>query len=143
MTYRGHAVLRTLIRCHFSPVATTGQRYVYTGSSDGRIHIYSLDGRVVQVLDRAHSHPLIDRSSGSYNDPADLRLRTHPRKGRTGYSPPVVRDVSWAPYAPQLMSTAWEDRGAVEGSIALHEWAGRPGEALEDRVERAGLEARG
>ncbi|GAA5923660.1 hypothetical protein JCM3775_000463 [Rhodotorula graminis] len=143
MTYRGHAVLRTLIRCHFSPVATTGQRYVYTGSSDGRIHIYSLDGRVVQVLDRAHSHPLIDRSSGSYNDPADLQLRSRPRKGRTGYSPPVVRDVSWAPYAPQLMSTAWEDRGAVEGSIALHEWAGRPGEALEDRVERAGLEARG
>lgn len=143
MTYRGHAVLRTLIRCHFSPIATTGQRYVYTGSSDGRIHIYSLDGRVVQILDRAHSHPLIDRASGAYNDPSDLRLRTHPRKARNGYSPPVVRDVSWAPYAPQLMSTAWEDRGSVEGSIALHEWAGRPGEALEDRVERAGLEAQG
>lgn len=41
MTYRGHAVLRTLIRCHFSPAATTDQRYVYSGSSDGKIHVRS------------------------------------------------------------------------------------------------------
>lgn len=39
MTFRGHAVLRTLIRCHFSPVATTGQKYIYSGSADGRIHV--------------------------------------------------------------------------------------------------------
>lgn len=39
MTYRGHAVLKTLIRCHFSPIATTDQRYVYSGSSDGKIHV--------------------------------------------------------------------------------------------------------
>jgi WD repeat-containing protein 23 len=39
MTYRGHAVLKTLIRCHFSPVATTGQKYIYSGSADGRIHV--------------------------------------------------------------------------------------------------------
>jgi WD repeat-containing protein 23 len=39
MRYRGHAVLRTLIRCNFSPIATTGQRYVYSGGSDGKIHV--------------------------------------------------------------------------------------------------------
>lgn len=39
MTYRGHAVLQTLIRCHFSPIATTGQKYIYSGSADGRIHV--------------------------------------------------------------------------------------------------------
>lgn len=39
MTYRGHAVLKTLIRCHFSPSATTGQKYIYSGSADGRIHV--------------------------------------------------------------------------------------------------------
>jgi WD repeat-containing protein 23 len=33
MTYRGHSVLRTLVRAHFSPVETTGQRYIYTGSA--------------------------------------------------------------------------------------------------------------
>ena len=39
MAYRGHQVLRTLIRCHFSPDETTGGSYLYTGSSDGRIHV--------------------------------------------------------------------------------------------------------
>lgn len=39
MRYRGHAVLRTLIRCNFSPVETTSQRYLYSGSSDGKIHV--------------------------------------------------------------------------------------------------------
>ncbi|BGP47242.1 hypothetical protein JCM10450v2_003094 [Rhodotorula kratochvilovae] len=144
MTYRGHAVLRTLIRCHFSPLATTGQRYVYTGSADGRIHVYSLDGRIVQVLDRAQAHPLLDRASGAYADPSELRLRGAPNdaRRRRGYAPPIVRDVSWHPFEPKMMSTAWEDAGGVEGSIALHEWAGR-GEALEDRVERGAQEARG
>ena len=39
MTYRGHSVLRTLIRCHFSPVETTGSQYLYSGSADGKIHV--------------------------------------------------------------------------------------------------------
>lgn len=39
MTYRGHSVLKTLIRCHFSPAETTGGQYLYSGSSDGRIHV--------------------------------------------------------------------------------------------------------
>ena len=39
MTYRGHSVLRTLIRCHFSPAETTGSQYIYSGSADGKIHV--------------------------------------------------------------------------------------------------------
>lgn len=39
MTYRGHSVLMTLIRCHFSPTETTGGQYLYSGSADGRIHV--------------------------------------------------------------------------------------------------------
>lgn len=39
MTYRGHSVLRTLIRCRFSPIETTGGQYLYSGSSDGKIHV--------------------------------------------------------------------------------------------------------
>jgi WD repeat-containing protein 23 len=31
MTYRGHQVLKTLIRCHFSPRESTGQSYIYSG----------------------------------------------------------------------------------------------------------------
>lgn len=39
MKFTGHEVLRTLIRCHFSPAETTGQQYIYSGSSDGKIHV--------------------------------------------------------------------------------------------------------
>jgi hypothetical protein len=31
MTYRGHQVSKTLIRCHFSPRESTGQNYIYSG----------------------------------------------------------------------------------------------------------------
>lgn len=39
MSYRGHTVLRTLIRCHFSPAETTGSQYIYSGSADGVLHV--------------------------------------------------------------------------------------------------------
>ncbi|XP_059649111.1 LEC14B protein-like isoform X2 [Cornus florida] len=41
-TYKGHEVLQTLIRCYFSPAYSTGQKYIYTGSSDGSVYIYDL-----------------------------------------------------------------------------------------------------
>lgn len=37
MTYRGHVVVKTLVRCRFSPAETTGQRYIYTGCGIGRV----------------------------------------------------------------------------------------------------------
>ena len=43
-TFRGHSVLRTLIRCYFSPVYSTGQRYAYTGSADGVVKVFDLIG---------------------------------------------------------------------------------------------------
>lgn len=47
MTYRGHIVTRTLIRCRFSPAETTGQRYIYTGCGSGRLIIYdALSGKI-------------------------------------------------------------------------------------------------
>uniref|UniRef100_A0AAR2LW60 DDB1- and CUL4-associated factor 11 n=1 Tax=Pygocentrus nattereri TaxID=42514 RepID=A0AAR2LW60_PYGNA len=51
MTYRGHGVLHTLIRCRFSPEFSTGQRFIYTGCSTGKIIIYDvLTGCVVSKL---------------------------------------------------------------------------------------------
>ena len=38
MTYRGHTVLQTLIRCRFSPAHTTAQRYIYTGCATGSVY---------------------------------------------------------------------------------------------------------
>ncbi|XP_051970421.1 DDB1- and CUL4-associated factor 11-like [Xyrauchen texanus] len=51
MTYRGHGVLHTLIRCRFSPEFSTGQKFIYTGCSTGKIVIYDvLTGSVVTKL---------------------------------------------------------------------------------------------
>lgn len=51
-TYRGHRVQKTLIRAKFSPASTTGQRYIYTGCSTGRLVIYdTLTGKIVQAIE--------------------------------------------------------------------------------------------
>lgn len=84
MTYRGHSVLNTLIRCRFSPVHSTGQRYIYTGCAAGRVVVYDvLTGKIEKVL-----------------------------KGHRS----CVRDVSWHPYRPELVSTS------VSTLITLHSY---------------------
>ena len=128
MTYRGHTVMRTLIRCHFSPAETTGSRYIYSGSTDGRIHvslrclqaykfgtefsqIWSLDGRCVQILDRSETMPIsFDPSGPEY--PATKHQNNFP----------CVRDVSWSSQEPVMLSAAWGPHGT--SSVARHEWKG-------------------
>ncbi|KAK7063723.1 WD-repeats-region domain-containing protein [Favolaschia claudopus] len=132
MSYHGHSVLRTLIRCHFSPGETTGGQYIYSGSADGRIHIWSLDGQVVQVLDRAKILPM------SY-DPSDEEPRTQNRENNT-----CVRDVSWHSQEPVLMSAGWES-GRGGSRLARHEWKGlsKMGGSLEDWVQKHAQEGSG
>ena len=78
MTFRGHEILFTLIRCYFSPLFTTGQRFIYTGSSSKKVLIYdSYTGKKVTSL-----KPLIPLQQC------------------------VIRDVSWHPYLPLIASTA-------------------------------------
>ncbi|KAK9880734.1 hypothetical protein WA026_013058 [Henosepilachna vigintioctopunctata] len=49
MTYKGHAVTKTLIRCRFSPMENTGQQFIYTGSGTGHVVVYNaLTGKIVQ-----------------------------------------------------------------------------------------------
>ncbi|CAI5730207.1 unnamed protein product [Hyaloperonospora brassicae] len=51
MTYRGHMVVETLIRCYFSPLHSTAQKYIYTGSADGRVYVYdSVSGDLVEIF---------------------------------------------------------------------------------------------
>lgn len=38
MTYRGHQVLQTLIRAYFSPMESTGQKFIYSGSYNGSVY---------------------------------------------------------------------------------------------------------
>ncbi|KAF7302517.1 WD-REPEATS-REGION domain-containing protein [Mycena chlorophos] len=126
MSYHGHSVMRTLIRCHFSPAETTGGQYIYSGSADGRVHIWSLDGRVVQVLDRARTFPMSFDPSGE-----------EPERRNSRDWDACVRDVSWHSQEPVLMSAAWEGmRG--NSRVARHEWKGlaKMGGSLEDWTER-------
>ncbi|XP_014207380.1 DDB1- and CUL4-associated factor 11 [Copidosoma floridanum] len=67
MTYRGHIVVQTLIRCHFSPAATTGQRYIYTGCGTGCVIIYDLlTGEIVRTL-KGHNTVVRDVSWHPYH----------------------------------------------------------------------------
>ncbi|KAK6164736.1 hypothetical protein DH2020_001600 [Rehmannia glutinosa] len=75
-TYKGHSVLRTLIRCYFSPEYSTGQKYIYTGSHDSCVYIYDLvSGAQVAKLQHHKS---------------------------------TVRDCSWHPNYPMLVSSSWD-----------------------------------
>ncbi|KAJ3879454.1 WD40-repeat-containing domain protein [Lentinula edodes] len=126
MTYRGHSVLMTLIRCHFSPTETTGGQYLYSGSADGRIHIWSLDGTLVQVLDRTKTLPL-------WADPSGVEYSRTARRNNGS----CVRDVSWSPEQPVIISAAWES--SRHGStLARHEWKGlsKMSNSLQDWEEK-------
>lgn len=163
MTYRGHAVLKTLIRCHFSPAAMTGQKYIYSGSADGRIHIWSLDGQVVKVLDRSKTRSLFERADEASDPsapewnltegaaaaaaeadeagaPRRAGLRARPAtsgSGGGGEYATTVRDVSWHSSEASIMSTAWDGSDGQCGSIAKHEWKGYgKGTSLEDAFAR-------
>ncbi|KAK6254600.1 hypothetical protein SCA6_015905 [Theobroma cacao] len=85
-TYRGHSVLCTLIRCYFSPSYSTGQKYIYTGSSDGSLFIYDLVSGAQVASHHHHDAP--------------------------------VRDCSWHPFYPMMITSSWD------GVIARWEFPG-------------------
>lgn len=141
MTYTGHKIKETLIRCHFSPAATTGQRYLYTGSADGKVYIYNLAGDIVQTLDSSLSKkgsdlgkvvsikdpPEGDLTGAFLNDiiqdsetSEDRIIATLIRGSRYSRNHPkrfLVRDASWHPYSPYILSSCWE---AHAGKIVKH-----------------------
>ena len=84
---RGHRVHRTLVRCHLSPFHSTGQRYVYTGSAGG-----GLDGHGSVVVYDILTGDIVRRLNG-HSD--------------------IVRDVSWHPYEPLLLTASWDASAAI------------------------------
>ena len=96
VTFRGHRVLKTLIRCHFSPPGSTNSRYVYSGSEDGGVYIYNMDATLAGKVDvnqaTHHSRP---------RDPDLYHSTYEPEGGRSrGEWKTCVRDASWHPNAP-------------------------------------------
>lgn len=91
VTFRGHSILRTLIRCHFSPPRSSDQRYVYSGSQDGKVWIWNLDGTVkgkIDVLAETRDTRPKDTAPSDH----DFYWGRNSNLWRT-----VVRDASWHP----------------------------------------------
>ncbi|KAL3471288.1 WD40-repeat-containing domain protein [Aspergillus californicus] len=111
VTFRGHKVLRTLIRCHFSPPGSSSSRYVYSGSEDGKVYVYNMDATLAKTIDVGK---------------ATHYSRPHRRgyRGRTsdGDWKTCVRDASWHPNVPVMAATSWNGWGASTGTCTLHTW---------------------
>ncbi|KAL4860794.1 hypothetical protein BDV12DRAFT_204686 [Aspergillus spectabilis] len=114
VTFRGHRVLRTLIRCHFSPPGSSSSRYVYSGSEDGKVYVYNMDATLAGTIDVGkathHSRPRGRRFRDRLGGGGDNQWRT------------CVRDASWHPNAPVLAATSWNGWGYSTGTCTVHSW---------------------
>lgn len=113
VTFRGHKVQRTLIRCHFSPPGSTNSRYVYSGSQDGSVYIWNLDATLVGKID------VKSVTKGVRTGPVHHRYRVH---GGTGEWGTLVRDVSWHPHAPMLVASSWNGAYSGNGTVTVHSY---------------------
>jgi len=117
VTFRGHKVLKTLIRCHFSPPGSTDSRYVYSGSYDGSVYVWNMDatlaGKVNVLKATKNSRP---------RDP-ELLAETYDYWGRNGDTwMTCVRDASWHPHVPMIAATSWNGWGTSQGTCTVHTW---------------------
>ncbi|KAL8953985.1 MAG: hypothetical protein Q9222_000195 [Ikaeria aurantiellina] len=118
VTFRGHRVLKTLIRCHFSPPGSTDSRYVYSGSEDGSVYIYNMDATLAGKIDvnkaTFHSRP---QDPNLYTHQYEMRGSRNPDQWKT-----CVRDASWHPNAPVVAATSWNGWGMSTGTCSVHSW---------------------
>ncbi|KAF2709451.1 WD40 repeat-like protein [Pleomassaria siparia CBS 279.74] len=117
VTFRGHKVLKTLIRCHFSPAGSTDSRYVYSGSYDGSVYIWNLDATLAGKVD------VLKATRNSRPRDPSLLAETYDFYGRNGGSwMTCVRDASWHPNAPIIAATSWNGWGTSQGTCTVHTW---------------------
>ena len=98
VTFRGHKVLKTLIRCHFSPPGSTDSRYVYSGSEDGSVFIYNMDATLAGKVD-------VNRATQNTRPRGDEdydMMDFHDDRRGGGAWKTCVRDASWHPNAPVI-----------------------------------------
>ena len=99
---------QTLIRAYFSPLHTTGQRYIYAGGMDGSVRMYVVpsaptcwDPCISQcsyLFTQVLSHPAFDCRWDIVTGEMVQRLSHHTTLGR---------DCSWHPYEPHLTTVSW------------------------------------
>ena len=118
MTYRGHVVLNTLIRCYFSPQPNTGQRYIYSGSHVRhlkRLCVCACGPCVVVVADavdpadgwmgvfhRTAQDGIIYVYDALTGELVHQLVKFHTRAGAP------IRDVSWHPSLPIITAAAFD-----------------------------------
>ena len=145
VTFRGHRVLKTLIRCHFSPPGSTNSRYVYSGSEDGKVYIYNLDATLAGTVDvNMATHRSRPKVLSPYYHSYELQNRWKT----------CVRDASWHPNAPVIagkipihfcspsnvshrIATSWNGWGMSTGTCTTHSW--NDGAAEDEGEPRMGL----
>lgn len=93
VTFRGHSVENTLIRCHFSPQGSTDGRYVYSGSKDGQVYIWNLDATIKARIDV--------NSSSMYLKTYDDNTDDYWGSLGSGFNT-VIRDCAWHPDVPMI-----------------------------------------
>lgn len=93
VTFRGHQVLKTLIRCHFSPQGSTDSRYVYSGSYDGKVYIWNLDATLKGTINVGEATSFLKS-----RDREDHYEGYHSSNGFNT----CVRDASWHPDVPMI-----------------------------------------
>lgn len=109
MTYRGHTVSQERIKCHFSPSATTGGQYIYSGSEDDRIYIWDIDGSLLSVLHDTQKDPRV-------KDPSAI-----PGSTPSIFNPScVIRDVNWHPQMPALYACVGRSRYGIGSGEVLY-----------------------
>lgn len=134
VTFRGHRVLKTLIRCHFSPPGSTDSRFVYSGSEDGKVYVYNLDATLAGKIDVGKAtyksrprDPNLRSISYEFSDNPCVVWKT------------CVRDATWHPNAPVVAgklcfevlfaskliinpATSWNGWGMSTGTCTIHTW---------------------
>ncbi|KAL9114349.1 MAG: hypothetical protein Q9227_001771 [Pyrenula ochraceoflavens] len=116
VTFRGHSVLKTLIRCHFSPPGSTDSRYVYSGSKDGNVWIWNMDGTVRGKID------VLAATKGSRARHSSVVSALYDGGDGQGSWSTCVRDASWHPNVPVLAATCWNGYNMSAGTCSLHAW---------------------
>lgn len=124
VTFRGHKVSRTLIRCHFSPPGSTNSRYVYSGSYDGKVYVWNLDATVAATVDvAAESKRLLRHTIGPDDRYPFYRQMT-----------PFVREAFWHPHAPVMVASVWAADDT--GLCSVHSWNEASGDEEDPKMGR-------
>ncbi|KAI3321540.1 WD40-repeat-containing domain protein [Xylariaceae sp. AK1471] len=112
VTFRGHKVLRTLIRCHFSPPSSTNSRYVYSGSHDGKVYIWNMDATMAGIID-------VKKATATEKSLPRSCRQSYNRRGFRGWAT-IVRDASWHPTAPFIAASSLNGWDKSRGTVSLH-----------------------